>query len=113
MRPAVTIDKSTWIPFFPAMMTIAIDDAQRRFLPLCHELAESGEVCVILENGKPLVQITPSQPLMVEDGASPVGVIEALHAWAQQHPDEMDQDAEFVETWTMRTAGWRDPLDED
>ena len=93
-------------------MQLAIDDAQRRFLPLCHELAESGEICVIMENGKPLVQITPSLRAVTVSPPSG-GVIEALKAWQRDHPEEADEDASFIETWKMRTGGWRDPLAED
>ncbi len=72
---------------------------QRRFPARCHQLAASGETCVVQENGRALARLTPEPLAAAGTGRS---CVEDLAEWERTHPDEADHDESFVAAWQRR-----------
>lgn len=91
------------------MITLAVDEAQRRFTRLCHELALSGDVCVIEENGKPLARLMP-EPVPVNSGRT---IIEDIAEWDRVH-QEADDAPDFPDVRALRSpTRWVQPFEDD
>ncbi len=86
------------------MITMPIEKAQASFVQLCHELAESGETCMIEEGGKPLVRMVPEPSVSAGQGLRR-SIMEDLAEWDRTHGLLPDDVPDFPDVWLERTAG--------